>query len=83
MSEERTEQKEILREEVVCEETTTELVESEAKKAKMIAIAKKVGKVAAVVGVGVLGFILGTKVSSASEYDCSEIIETVVDSADV
>lgn len=71
------EQKEILEEEVVVEEEATELVdwEKEAKKAKVIAIAKKVGKVAGVVAVGVIGFLIGSAVKSNSQNDDSDIIE--------
>lgn len=83
MSVREDEQTEILEEEVVVNENeTTELVEmeKEAKKAKAIKVAKKAGKVAAIVGVGVLGYILGTK-SSKKSYDDSEI-EIEVDETD-
>ena len=79
------EQKEILEEEVVVEEEATELVdwEKEAKKAKVIAIAKKVGKVAGVVAVGVIGFLIGSAVKSNSQNDDSDIIEVELETEQI
>lgn len=58
---------------------TVELVdgEVEAKKAKLIATAKKVGKIAGIIGVGVLGYIIGSKVNSKMECNESEIIDSI------
>lgn len=71
------EQKEILEEEVVVEEEATELVdlEKEARKAKVVEIAKKVGKIAGIAAVGVIGFLIGSAVKSNSQNDDSDIIE--------
>ena len=62
-----------LEEEVVVNETTEMVVaEENTKKAKVVKVAKTVGKVAAVAGIGILGFILGRKSASGSDYDDSE-----------
>lgn len=79
------EQTKNLEEEVVVNEITTvvEDPEMEAKKAKAIGVAKKVGKVAAVIGVGALGFFLGSKASRKSEYNDSDIIEGEIIDSDI
>lgn len=72
------EQTENMKKEVVVqgnEHSADLVVEVETKKTKAIRVAKKVGKVAAVVGVGLLGFLLGTKAGKKSEYNDSDIID--------
>ena len=64
------EQTKNLEEEVVVEvneATEVEVLDKEAKKAEIIALAKKVLKVAGVVAVGVVGFVLGSKSGNNSD----------------
>lgn len=78
----KNEQTENLKEEVAVNEVeTTELVEvkGESKKAKTKRVAKKVGKIAAVAGIGILGYILGTKAGKKSVNNNSEIIDVEYD----
>ena len=65
----------------VNEVETAELVtlEKEAKKAKAIEIAKKVGKVAGIVAIGVGGFLLGKSVVKNSDVNVAELIEVSLD----
>lgn len=77
MSEKINQTKKLEEEVVVNNMETISLVnqEKEAKKAKAISIAKKVGILA---GVGILGFVLGRKTSGNDDYDDyddSEVIE--------
>lgn len=66
-------------EEVVEVETTVELNE-ENKKAKVIAVAKKAGKIiGTVIVIGGLGYIIGSKVSKGSDCNVSEIIDVTLE----
>lgn len=62
---------------VVNEVDTTELVEleKETKKAKVIEIAKKVGKIAGLAALAVGGFILGAAICGKSENNNSDVID--------
>ena len=67
-----------LEEEVVVNESnSTDLVEldKEERKAKLMTKGKKALKVAGVIGVGFIGYLIGTKVGKKSQYDDSEIID--------
>lgn len=69
---------EVLENEVVVNEVeTTELVDKEAKKAKLLNVGKKVLKVAGVLTVGAIGYFLGTKASNTTE--CYEEVEEIAD----
>ena len=82
----KTEQKQELLEQEVVVNQTTELVEvkEETKKFKLSDKAKKGLKVAGVLGVGFLGYLIGAKTSKNYDYyDDSNILEGEVIDSDI
>ena len=71
------EQTKMLEEVEVNVDETTEMVEleKEAKKAKIVATAKKGLKIAGVAAIGVVGFLLGKSTSSKNDYNDSDVID--------
>ena len=81
MSENKNQKTNKLEEEVIVMENTEVTVDLEKaeQKAKAVKVAKKAGKIAAIAGIGILGYILGTKASKKSTYDDSEVIDVNYD----
>lgn len=52
--------------------------EKEIKKAEMVKLAKKVGKIAGVAVIGVVGYLIGAKTNSNSECNVTDLIDATL-----
>lgn len=52
--------------------------EKEIKKAEMVKLAKKVGKIAGVAAIGVVGYLIGAKSNGNSECNVADLIDVTL-----